>query len=190
MPAATDPGWQPAPAAAQRVSRGLHNTVDTRASSSRSVGSAALWFGKLSPYSVLRSPGCGAHGIAESIYTCGQPKSNDRKRLLFSLTMMRLASTFLQRRASRVASGMRCSIPSMVAIVSSLNVPALPPMHALSTLPGHWRQQCGIEYGMQRTKHIHLAVPAKYSCACIVCVFGGQVQHHCPRCLGTRRART
>ena len=85
--------------------------------------------------------------------------------------MMRLASTFLQRRASRVAGGMRCSIPSMVAITSSLNVPALPPtallnpMRALSTLPGHWYHQfggggVGIKYGMQRTKHTHLAVPA------------------------------
>merc|ERR1712166_196857 len=73
-------------------------------------------------------------------------------------TMMRLASTFLQRRASRVAGGMRCSIPSMVAIASSLNVPALPPtallnpMRALSTLPGHWYHQfggggVGIKYG-------------------------------------------
>merc|ERR1712166_534741 len=73
-------------------------------------------------------------------------------------TMMRLASTFLQRRASRVAGGMRCSIPSMVAIASSLNVPALPPtallnpMRALSTLPGHWHHQfggggVGIKYG-------------------------------------------
>merc|ERR1712166_927457 len=73
-------------------------------------------------------------------------------------TMMRLASTFLQRRASRVAGGIRCSIPSMVAIASSLNVPALPPtallnpMRALSTLPGHWHHQfggggVGIKYG-------------------------------------------
>merc|ERR1712166_93012 len=73
-------------------------------------------------------------------------------------TMMRLASTFLQRRASRVAGGMRCSIPSMVAIASSLNVPALPPtallnpMRALSTLPGHLHHQfggggVGIKYG-------------------------------------------
>ena len=87
--------------------------------------------------------------------------------------MMRLASTFLQRRASRVAGGggMRCSIPSMVATASSLKVPALPPtallnpMRALSTLPGHWYHQfggggVGIKYGMQRTKHTHLAVPA------------------------------
>merc|ERR1712166_345523 len=73
-------------------------------------------------------------------------------------TMMRLASTFLQRHASRVAGGIRCSIPSMVAIASSLNVPALPPtallnpMRALSTLPGHWHHQfggggVGIKYG-------------------------------------------
>merc|ERR1712166_729568 len=70
-------------------------------------------------------------------------------------TMMRLASTFLQRRASRVAGGMRCSIPSMVATASSLDVPALPPtallnpMRALSTLPGHWfgGGGVGIKYG-------------------------------------------